>query len=95
MLSIPPLAIATLWLAVILGMTAGFFLLVRKWAGRSGDSSQEASEMLTKFRHLHARGGLSDAEYRTIKTKLAPELQAIEVESSAPVSEEASLSSID
>ncbi len=95
MLSIPPLALATFWLAVVLALMAGCFLLVRKWAGRSGDSSQEASEMLTKFRHLHARGGLSDEEYRTIKGKLAPELQAIEATSTSAKSEEASLSSID
>jgi hypothetical protein len=31
--------------------------------------------LLTKFRDLHARGGLSDDEYRTIKTKLATQLQ--------------------
>jgi hypothetical protein len=32
--------------------------------------------MLAKFRDLHARGGLSDDEYRTIKTKLATQIEA-------------------
>ena len=74
MLTIPPLAEATLWFALILALTAGFFHFVRKLAGRIGQDRLYASEMLTKFREVHARGGLSDAEYRTIKTKLAPEL---------------------
>jgi hypothetical protein len=32
--------------------------------------------MMSKFRELHAEGGLSDEEFRTIKTKLASELKA-------------------
>lgn len=75
MVTIPPLAVATLLLGLILGLTAGFFFLVRRWSGREGDPGRDASEMLSGFRELHARGGLSDGEFRTIKTKLAPELQ--------------------
>ena len=33
------------------------------------------NELLSKFRELHSQGGLSDAEFRTIKTTLAVELQ--------------------
>ena len=76
MVTIPPVALATLWLAVILALTAGFFLFVRKYAGRIGQDRQDASKLLTNFREVHARGHLSDDEYRTIKTKLAPELTA-------------------
>ena len=32
-------------------------------------------EMLAKFRDLHQQGGLSDAEFRTIKTALGTKLQ--------------------
>ena len=32
--------------------------------------------MMSKFRDLHAEGGLSDEEFRTIKTKLAGELKS-------------------
>ena len=73
-MTIPPLAIAALWFAFILALTAAFFYGVRKWAGKAGRDPQLASDMLTKFRDLHASGGLSDSEYRTIKTKLAPEI---------------------
>ena len=34
-----------------------------------------ASELLSKFRDLHSKGELSDAEFRTIKTTLAARLQ--------------------
>ena len=30
---------------------------------------------MSKFRDLHSRGGLTDAEYRTIKTTLAVQLK--------------------
>ena len=33
-----------------------------------------ASELISKFRELHSRGELSDAEFRTIKTTLAVHL---------------------
>lgn len=74
MITIPPVALVTLWFAVILGLSAGFFVFVRKLSGRIGQERQDTGHMLTKFRELHADGGLSDDEYRTIKTMLAPGL---------------------
>lgn len=75
-LAIHPVAQGALWLALVLTLTAGAFWLMRKLRGGSGQSSQDASMMLTKFRELHTRGGLSDEEFRTIKSKLAGELKA-------------------
>ena len=69
-----PLSQAALWFAVIFALSALVFALVRRWRGDSYDAQPSASELLTKFRELHARGGLSDDEYRTIKTKLAGQL---------------------
>ena len=83
MVTIPPLAEATLLLALILAMTASFIYFVRRWSGRIGGARSDTSDMLTEFRELHARGGLSDTEYRTIKTKLAPEMSAGAPESAA------------
>jgi hypothetical protein len=37
-------------------------------------SEPPASELLSKFREIHSRGGLTDAEFRTIKTTLAEQL---------------------
>jgi uncharacterized membrane protein len=71
-----PLSQAALWFAVIFALSALAFLLVRKWRGGNYDARPSASELLTKFRELYRRGGLSDDEYRTIKTKLARQIDA-------------------
>ena len=44
---------------------------MRRYRDRAAKDRLVADEMLTKFREVHAKGGLSDDEYRTIKTKLA------------------------
>jgi uncharacterized membrane protein len=69
-----PLSQAALWFAVIFALLALAVLALRRWRGGSADDRPDASELLTKFRELHVRGGLSDDEYRTIKTKLAAQI---------------------
>ena len=71
-----PLSQATLWFAVIFALSALAVLAVRKWRGGAYEAQPKASELLTKFRELHGRGSLSDDEYRTIKTKLARQVDA-------------------
>ncbi len=70
-----PLLQAGLWFAAIFALLALGFLAVRRWRGDEANDRSTASELLTKFREVHSRGGLSDGEYRTIKTKLATQLQ--------------------
>jgi uncharacterized membrane protein len=65
------LLMVALWIAVALVLLAAAIAGLRKWRGDAAHNQPTASELLTKFRELHARGGLSDDEYRTIKTKLA------------------------
>ncbi len=67
---------------VLLWTTAGVGLLtvtaifvVGRLRGGSEDDQPAASSMLTNFRELHSRGGLSDQEFRTIKTLLADRIQ--------------------
>ena len=69
-----PLSQAALWFAVIFALSALVIVALRRWRGGSYDAQLTPSELLTKFRELHDRGGLSDGEYRTIKTKLASQL---------------------
>jgi hypothetical protein len=69
-----PLLEAALWIASILVLFALAILFLRKWRGGAADDQRDPTELLTKFRELHGRGGLSDDEYRTIKTKLAAQL---------------------
>ena len=69
-----PLFVAALWFAAIFALLALAIVALRRWRGGAADDRLDASELLTKFRQLHARGGLSDDEYRTIKTKLATQI---------------------
>lgn len=62
---------ALLLLAVVMAVTAAGFKLVRMWRDRSDRDDVSSHQIMTNFRELHAQGGLSDEEYRTIKAKLA------------------------
>ena len=42
---------------------------------QSRDEEPQASQLITKFQELHAKGELSDQEYRTIKAVLTERLQ--------------------
>jgi uncharacterized membrane protein len=71
-----PLLQAALWFAVILALMALAIAGLRRWRESSAEDQPSTNELLTKFREVHARGGLSDDEYRTIKTKLATQIDA-------------------
>ena len=75
-MSLPPLAIAIVWIAVILGMTAAFAVFAHKWRERRmRDDATTASELLTDFLELRSRGELSSEEYQRIKERLNAEVQ--------------------
>ncbi len=71
-----PLSQAALWFAAIFALLALAILCLRRWRGDAADDRPRARELLTKFRELHVRGGLSDDEYRTIKKKLAAQIES-------------------
>jgi hypothetical protein len=50
--------------------------VVGRFRGRDSNDKLAPSDHLTKFREMHAQGGLSDEEFRTIKSQLANQLQA-------------------
>jgi hypothetical protein len=56
-------------------MIAAAVYALGKFRGGAEEEQLGASELLSKFREMHAQGGLSDAEFRTIKTLLADKLQ--------------------
>ena len=56
-------------------MVALAVYLLGRFRGRADEDQPAASDLLTNFRDLHKRGGLSDEEFRTIKTLLAQRLQ--------------------
>jgi uncharacterized membrane protein len=63
------------WLALLAIALCVANYVIGKVRGKSLQQEPGASELLIKFRHLHSRGELSDAEYRTIKTTLAAQIQ--------------------
>ena len=66
---------AALLVAVFLGSAAASIYFLRRYRDGTGDDRLSSSELLTKFRELHAKGELSDTEFRTIKTKLSAQLR--------------------
>jgi len=70
-----PFASLVLLLAVGASLVAvGFYAIGRVRAGMDR-KDPPASEWLSNFKELHAKGELSDEEYRTIKAMLAERLQ--------------------
>ena len=65
---------AIILLAVLLIVSATAWYLVSRFRDQIKDD-MVTSELLTDFREMHHRGDLSQAEYRTIKARLADELQ--------------------
>ncbi len=86
-MTISPLTVGLFWLAVILGIMAGFFVLLRKLAEkREAAAGKDANQMLAQFRRLRDRGGLSDDEFQHIRTKLGPQIQLEAAEASGAAS---------
>ncbi len=59
----------SLLILVLLTIVAVFVIVRVRRSAKEEDRSE--IELLSKFRDVHAQGGLSDAEFRTIKTRLA------------------------
>lgn len=70
-----PAAQVVILIAVVACLATMGFYIARKLRDDTTDDQPASSELLTKFKELHARGGLSDEEFRTIKAKLAAQLQ--------------------
>ncbi len=70
-----PLVRAALLFAGIFVAIAVGLAVVRSYRGGRAEDRLGSSDLMTKFRDLHEQGGLSDEEFRTIKTQLARELK--------------------
>ena len=67
---------AALLFAAIFALTAVVLAMARRYRGRAAQDKLDPHQMMSNFRELYDRGGLSDEEFRTIKSKLATELKA-------------------
>ncbi len=66
---------AALLFAAMFALTALGLAIVRRVRGRDNQDTLDANEIMSNFRQLYEQGGLSDEEYRTIKSKLATEIK--------------------
>ncbi len=70
-----PVAQLIIWVALGAILLAVALYIIGKIRGQVYQREPIASELMSKFRDLHSRGELSDAEFRTIKTTLAAQLR--------------------
>jgi hypothetical protein len=64
-----------LYFAVLAIVVAVAAYAIARLRGASAQQEPKAGELLSKFREMHSRGELSDAEFREIKTTLAAQLR--------------------
>jgi hypothetical protein len=64
-----------IWAALGAVLIAVAAYVIGKIRAEPAQNEPDASDLMSKFRDLHSRGELSDAEFRTIKTTLAGRLQ--------------------
>ena len=60
--------------AIVILILAGAYI-ASKWRGTNDKDTMSAQEMLSNFREMHTQGVLTDEEFRTIKSKLAGDIQ--------------------
>lgn len=63
------------WLAVLAVLVAVAGYVIGKIRPKPLQKEHRASEWLSKYREMRAKGELTEEEFRTIKTKLAQQLQ--------------------
>lgn len=61
------------WVFVIVGLSLSIWLIfwLRSYYREDADGTDGSLEMLTQFRNLHQEGGLSDDEFRLIRSRLS------------------------
>lgn len=70
-----PSAQLVLWGAVLCLIVVAGWYLINRLRGATQQDGKVNETSLAHFRELHAKGELSDEEYRTIKSMLAARLQ--------------------
>ncbi len=64
-----------LWLSALAILVAVAAYVIGKIRPKAVQKERRANQWLSKYREMHSRGELTDEEFRTIKTKLAQQLQ--------------------
>ena len=66
---------AVIWTTVLVILVIVGWYVTGRFRDRTEENRLSANDLLTNFRELHQRGGINDAEFRTIKTVLGAKLQ--------------------
>ncbi len=66
---------AIVWVTVLVILIAVAVYIITKIRPHSAQQELDAHELMAKFRELHSQGGLSDEEYRTIKSTITEQLR--------------------
>ena len=66
------------WFVIAFGIATAIWLIfrIRAYFREDAEDTDQTLEMLTQFRELHQEGGLSDDEFRLIRSRLAHTAQA-------------------
>jgi hypothetical protein len=68
-------AAVLLWCTVLAMLVSVGVYIVGRFRGGSGEAQRPSHQLLSNFREMHSQGGLSDQEFRTIKTLLRDQIQ--------------------
>lgn len=66
---------AVIWTTVGAILAVFGYYVVQKFRDSAAHDTPDASKLMSKFRELRSQGGLSEAEYRTIKSVLGEKLK--------------------
>ena len=66
---------AVIWTTVLVILVIVGWYVTGRFRDRTEENRLSPNDLLTNFRELHQRGGINDAEFRTIKTVLGAKLQ--------------------
>ncbi len=70
-----PTAQLVIWSGVLVGVVVIGFYVISKFRPTRDNESYSTSDWISHFRELHSSGVLAEEEFRTIKTKLARQMQ--------------------
>lgn len=70
-----PLVNLMIWMGVLALLVACGTLVLARLHAETVKKERTASELMSKCREMYSRGGLTDEEFRTIKTHLSARLQ--------------------
>jgi len=78
-----PTAQLVIWSGVLVGVVVIGFYVISIFRPTRDNGSYSTSDWISHFRELHSSGVLAEEEFRTIKTKLARQMQQELLEESA------------